>query len=282
MAPTGLLYWLTAWNLNPTLWIGYVVVVGLYLYAVGPLRKKYHLAEHVKRGQMVWFLLGATLMLLALVSPLDELGDTYWFSAHMVQHLFLTVVGPPLLILGIPAWLVKPLLKRRTLYLVARGLTHPVVAFMLYNVDFWLWHAPPLYDAALSNEWIHVLEHVTFIVFAVIYWWPVLSPLEEGLPRLPIGGQILYLFLSGMPSVLLGAGLTFSPPLYQPYIAAPRLLGISAATDQQLGGLIMWVPVSILYIAIMSALFIRWMQRQEIAQRERELAEWERETEKVQ
>jgi putative membrane protein len=77
---------------------------------------------------------------------------------------------------------------------------------------------------------------------------------------------VLYLFLSGMPSVLLGAGLTFSPPLYAPYIAAPRVWGISAATDQQLGGLIMWVPVSISYIVVMSVLFIRWMQQQEAKQ----------------
>ena len=76
----------------------------------------------------------------------------------------------------------------------------------------------------------------------------------------------MYLFLSGMPSVLLGAGLTFTPPLYAPYIAAPRIWGISAATDQQLGGLIMWVPVSIFYIVIMSILFIRWMLQQEAKQ----------------
>src|SRR5204863_2618104 len=113
---------------------------------------------------------------------------------------------------------------------------------------------------------IHILEHLTFIVFGVITWWPIFSPLEEGLPCLSFGGQILYLFFSGMPSVALGAGLTFSSPLYAPYLAAPRIWGISAATDQQLGGLIMWVPVSIFYIVIMSVLFIRWMLQQEAKQ----------------
>ena len=192
----------------------------------------------------------------------------------MVQHLFLTVVGPPLLLLGTPAWLVKPLLRQRHALLIAKFLTFPAVAFFLYNADFWLWHAPPLYDATLENEAIHILEHLTFIVFGVIAWWPIFSPLEEGLPRLSLGGQILYLFFSGMPTVALGAGLTFSPPLYAPYISAPRIWGISAVTDQQLGGLIMWIPGNILYIVIMSALFIRWMQRQEAKQMQKEAEEY--------
>ena len=274
MADIGLNFWLTQWNFDPSILTGTAIIVGLYLYAVGPLRKRQHLAEQVQRRQVVYFLLGVFLMFLALVSPLDELGDSYLFSAHMVQHLFLTVVGPPLLLLGTPAWLVKPLLRQRHAFLIARVLTFPAIAFFLYNADFWLWHAPPLYNATLENEAIHILEHLTFIVFGVIAWWPIFSPLEEGLPRLSLGGQILYLFFSGMPTVALGAGLTFSPPLYAPYISAPRIWGISAATDQQLGGLIMWIPGNILYIVIMSALFIRWMQKQEAKQMQKEAEEY--------
>ncbi len=274
MADIGLNFWLTEWNFDPSILMGTALIVGLYLYAIGPLRKRQHLAEQVQRRQVIYFLLGVFLMFLALVSPLDELGDSYLFSAHMVQHLFLTVVGPPLLLLGTPAWLVKPLLRQRHAFLIARVLTFPAIAFFLYNADFWLWHAPPLYDATLENEAIHILEHLTFIVFGVIAWWPIFSPLEEGLPRLSLGGQILYLFFSGMPTVALGAGLTFSPPLYAPYISAPRIWGISAVTDQQLGGLIMWIPGNILYIVIMSALFIRWMQKQEAKQMQKEAEEY--------
>ena len=275
MADIGLNFWLTEWNWEPSIIIGTAIVIGLYLYAVGPLRKRYHLAENVKRSQIVSFLLGVLIMFLALVSPLDELGDSYLFSAHMVQHLFLTIVGPPLLLIGTPEWLLKPLIRKHAIFLIAKCLTLPVVAFSLYNVDFWLWHAPPLYNATLENQGVHVLEHVTFIVFGVLYWWPVFSPLEEDLPRLSIGGQVLYLFLSGMPTVALGAGLTFAPPLYAPYLSAPRLWGLSAATDQQLGGLIMWIPGNILYIVIVSILFIRWMQRQEAKQRAKEAEEYQ-------
>jgi putative membrane protein len=224
-------------------------------------------------GQTIAFLSGVLIMFLALVSPLDELGDSYLFSAHMVQHLCLTILGPPLLLLGTPEWMVKPVLQNKVIFKVAKVLTYPVVAFVLYNADFWLWHAPPLYNATLENQTIHILEHLTFIVFGLLYWWPIFSPSKD-LPRLTFGGQILYLFVSGMPSVLLGAGLTFSPPLYAPYIAAPRIWGISAATDQQLGGLIMWVPVSIFYIVIMSVLFIRWMLQQEAEQQAKEAEEY--------
>ena len=111
MADIGLDFWLTQWDWEPSILIGTVVIVGLYLYALGPLRKKYHLAERVNKWQAFSFLLGMSMMFLALVSPLDELGDSYLFSAHMVQHMFLTIVGPPLLLLGTPGWLIEPLLR---------------------------------------------------------------------------------------------------------------------------------------------------------------------------
>ncbi len=272
MANIGLDFWLTQWNLEPSILIGTALITGLYLYAIGPYRKRRFPEEPVRSIKTLAFLSGMAIMFLALVSPLDELGDSYLFSAQMLQHLFLTVVGPPLLLLGTPEWLVNQALSNKIIFRITKVLTYPVVAFVLFNVDFWLWHAPPLYNATLENLTIHIIEHLTFIFFGLCYWWPIFSPSKK-LPALPIGGQILYLFLSGMPSVLLGAGLTFTLPLYAPYIAAPRVWGISAATDQQLGGLIMWVPVSIFYIVIMSILFIRWMLQQEEKQqaREREL-----------
>src|SRR5258708_20563062 len=107
------------------------------------------------------------------------------------------------------------------------------------------------------------------MVLGIVSGWPILSPSSK-LPRLPLGGQILYIFLNGMPAVLLGAGLTFVQPLYAPYLSDPIVWGISHAVDQQLGGLIMWIPVNLFYIAVMSGLFIRWMLKQEKKQIEAE------------
>lgn len=265
----GLNFWLTQWNWQPSIIIGCAAVVALYVYGVGPLRVKYQLAESFETWRGVCFVLGVGAIFLSLFTALDKLGDDYLFSAHMVQHLILTMVGPPLMVVGTPGWLVKPLLRNPTIFKIARFLTYPAIAFFLYTADFWLWHAPTLYDATLYNDYIHILEHLTFIVFAIIYWWPVLSNSEK-LPRLSIGGQVLYIFLSGMPTVALGAGLTFASPLYTPYIYAPRVWGLSPATDQQLGGLLMWIPGSIMNIIVVSIVFIQWMQRQDEKQREKE------------
>lgn len=275
MSNLGVNFSLTQWNWQPSVIIGMVLITGGYLYLTGPVRKRYGF-EPVSGGKALSFLLGLDIMFLALVSPLDQLGDTYLFSAHMVQHLCLTMVGPPLILIGTPEWFIRPIERNKALFSIARLLTFPAVAFALFNCDFFLWHAPALYDATLVNNNLHILEHLTFIIFGLLNWWPIFSP-SPRLPRLPFGGQILYLFLSGMPSVLLGAGLTFAPPLYAPYIAAPRIWGISAVTDQQLGGLIMWIPVNIMYIAMMSIIFLRWMQKKEKEQSAQERALWEQE-----
>jgi cytochrome c oxidase assembly factor CtaG len=269
--PGDLHFWLTGWNWQPSIVGGTILIIVLYLYAVGPLRQRFHLGDEVSPGRAIAFLLGVNLMFLSLFSALDELGDRYLFSAHMLQHLILTMIGPPLVLLGIPGWLIAPLLGHRAVLRLSRVLTHPFVAFTLFNADLWLWHAPPLYDATLFNQNLHILEHLSFIFFGLLYWWPMFSPVKEGLPRLSIGGQVLYLFFGSMPMVLLGAGLTFAPPLYAPYLYAPRVWGLSPAVDQQLGGLLMWVPVSLYMIVIMSILFIRWMQQQERETHEAEL-----------
>jgi cytochrome c oxidase assembly factor CtaG len=147
----GLNFWLTQWNWQPSIILGTVVIIALYLYAVGPLRVKYRLGEPIKTSQAVAFLLGVNSIFFVLFSPLDRLSDDYLFSAHMLQHLVLTIVGPPLMIIGTPDWLIKPVLRNRFILQVAKFLTNPFVAFTLYNVDFWLWHAPPLYNATLVN-----------------------------------------------------------------------------------------------------------------------------------
>src|SRR5260370_32471004 len=110
---------------------------------------------------------------------------------QMLEHPLLTMIGPPLLLLGAPEVLLKPIIRNRLVFPVAPVLTHPLVAFFLFNADFWLWHAPPLYNATLTNPNIHILQHITFIVFAAIYCLPMFSPITEDLPRLSLAAQPL-------------------------------------------------------------------------------------------
>jgi cytochrome c oxidase assembly factor CtaG len=134
---------------------------------------------------------------------------------------------------------------------------YPAVALILFNGDIYAWHLPALYDATLSNEGIHILEHLTFMVAGLFVWWPVLSPILSERQTYPL--QVLYLFANGMFMMVLGIIFTFAPnPLYSPYASAPRLWGISAETDQQIGGLIMWYPGNLPYAVVLVAAFYRW------------------------
>ena len=256
------------WNLDPVILIGIALFVGAYFYALGPLRRRYGRAESVRAAQVTAFVAGTVVFALALISPLDALSDTYLFSAHMVQHMLIAVVAPPLWILGTPGWMLAPLFQRRAVVRVARLLTHPAVAFTLFNGDLWLWHWPALYDATLTNDAVHTFEHLTFVGAGVLFWWVVLSPL----PRVPAVGKgtaVLYLFAACQPMVALGALLTFaSTPFYAPYVTAPHIWGSTPLGDQQLGGLIMWLPTNIPYLIFLSAFFFQWVGIQDRRERE--------------
>lgn len=258
--------WL-AWTLDPTLLIGLALILGAYLYAIGPARQRWGLGEPVSRAQVIYFIAGWVTLALSLISPLDTLGDEYLFSAHMIQHMLIAVVAPPLLLLGVPRWLAELPLRTASVRVVIRALANPIVAFGLFQADIWLWHAPALYDLTLANDTVHILEHLTFLIFGIFYWLPILSPTPL-IPRIPRGYAILYLFVGCQPMVALGALLTFAAhPLYSPYVDAPRVWGLSPLNDQQLGGLIMWLPTNIPYVIALSAAFFLWIGEQDRSER---------------
>jgi putative membrane protein len=259
---------LTAWSLEPSVWLGVALVVGSYLLASGPWRSRFRASRPVPRPQKIAFIVSSLVILLALVSPLDEISDRYLFSAHMTQHLLLTLLAPPLMLWGTPGWMLRPLLRYRLIWGALRILTMPIVAFALFNVDFMIWHIPALYEATLENQAIHIVEHLLFVGTAILNWWPILSPLVE-FPRLPYPVQILYLFLEAVPSTVLGGILVFATEvLYPTYAAAPRLFGISAIDDQLFGGLIMAMPGGMAYLVALSIVFFAWMGSEERAEKQ--------------
>lgn len=259
------------WPFDPSVLAGVLVLAGAYLGAITRWRGRFPGSAPVPTARIVSFFLAMATILLALQTPIADLSDNYLFSAHMVEHLLLTMVMPPLLLLGLPGWLLRPVFVRAPVLLrVGRVLTNPLVAFTLFNVVFIGYHAPVFYDFSLVSQYAHIVAHSLFMVTAILTWWPVLSPLSELPPLIP-PLQMIYLFAQTLPSQLLGAYFTFSDTIFYPaYAAAPRVWpAITPAVDQQLGGLIMWVIGGTFFLGAFALVFLRWVTVNEAKERRR-------------
>ncbi len=210
------------------------------------------------RGQTLAYFSSLVLLFFTLNGPLHDVSDFYLFSGHMVQHLILTLVVPPLMIAGTPGWMLRPLLRRPTLGSLARRLTTTAACFVIFNVVLSLWHLPPLYNLALAHHSVHIAQHLMFIAASVLMWWPLLSPLPE-LPRAAYPAQMLYCFLMVIPMSIISIYIAMADTLLYPaYAVAPRIMGITPLQDQQYGGLIMWIPGGVFFYAVMTVVFFKW------------------------
>jgi putative membrane protein len=265
------------WNWQPSILIGLALLTAGYVLLSGRLRRASERSAPWPRR--LAFHLGTLAAFFALVSPIDHLSDEFLLSAHMVQHLLLLLAAPPLWLLGIPPdWFANVSLKGWPGGLWRR-LTRTVAAFLIFNAVLWAWHIPALYDAALLNESVHIFEHLTFLAAAVIGWWPVLGCLPAAAPRSSYPAQIFYLFAMMLSSTALGAYISLArSPIYPFYINAPpvlnglvlpaltpgpRLWGLSVMDDQQLAGLVMWMPGNMIYFIALMAVVALWMHEQE-------------------
>ncbi|MBV9790841.1 MAG: cytochrome c oxidase assembly protein, partial [Chloroflexi bacterium] len=198
---------LSLWHWHPSVLLGCAALIGGY---VALLRGRPTL-------RALSFGLGLIVLLIALLSPLHELGDRYLFSAHMLQHLLLLLIVPPLLLLGLPSAAIETLLRIPGVSSIERVLGTPLLAWAIGLGAMWLWHLPALYNLALRNEWVHILEHLFFLVSAVIFWWPIFTSAERS--RLHPLGAMVYLFAGMIVSSLLGMILTFADAgLYPAYL----------------------------------------------------------------
>jgi putative membrane protein len=251
----------TDWVLYPSFLGGWLLLGGAYYLVAGPLRRYFPGSRPVPPARLASFTVGLLIMLVSLQGPLHELSDYYLFSAHMVQHLAVMLVMPPFLIYGLTDWMLRPVLRVPGLTFVARALTRPIVAFALINVVFGAWHFPFLYDLMMRDHDVHILMHLMIMATGVVMWWPVMSPLPE-LPRVPGPLQMIYLFVLGIPMMVVAALITFSrTALYTWYAQAPRLFGLGLVDDQRLGGVIMWVPGALVLWIGITAVYFRWTRR---------------------
>jgi cytochrome c oxidase assembly factor CtaG len=241
-----------AWHLEPSVVAGTFIALAVYAWGVSRVPGAF------EPWRAFSYALGVAVMFLALVSPLDTAADRL-LSMHMLQHVAVTTMGPPLILLGLPPALLAPLLRPRRVGEVARLLTHPVLTGTLFILNMWFWHVPPMYDAALAHTSVHITMHVAFMATGILFWWPVVQPS-------PItgthgeGARLLYLFATGMPMGLL-ALLFFASGgvIYEHYATVEPLWDINPSDDQQIAGLVMGGLGEAASFAAITILFFRYL-----------------------
>ncbi|MGH9003459.1 MAG: cytochrome c oxidase assembly protein, partial [Acidimicrobiia bacterium] len=221
----------------------------------------------VTRVQMAAFGGGLLSLWLGADWPLHDLGEGYLYSLHMTQHLIFSLVAPPLLLLGTPAWLARELLRPPRLFAVFSRLARPLPALILFNALIVVTHWPAFVDLTLRSEPIHFAAHAAIFLAAVFMWCPVAAPLPELRPLSP-PAQMLYLFLQSIVPTVPASFLVFAErPIYRFYETVPRLWGVSAGEDQRIGGLLMKLGGGFLLWAIITVIFFRWHAEEESADR---------------
>jgi putative membrane protein len=248
---------ISAWNWNP--WVIAICAATILIYGA---RNNSRISR--KTG---WLLAGVIAFFLTLASPIDTLADGYLFSAHMLQHLLLLLIVPPLILLSLSPLPVSKHFQNGHWQWLNWILRHPLIAWFLGVGGMWLWHAPALCNAAVTNAWIHRLQYVSLLLMGFAFWWPIIGPWSK--QRLvPLAG-IIYLFSACLGCTVLGIIITFSPvevcSIYLHPVDRLGVLpliqnqwGLTPAKDQQLGGLLMWVPACLIYFCGIFGLFARW------------------------
>ena len=257
-------YW---WAFDPGIVLP--LILSAVFYAIGVVRLRRVNRHVIGTIEIACFIAGWLTLVIALVSPLHPWGSVL-FSAHMTQHELLMLVAAPLLVLGRPmvpflwafpkttarhlsAWTKATAWQR-----VWHAITAPFVAWLIHAIVLWGWHVPFLFQATLESEWVHALQHASFFGSALLFWWAILHGRERAFGY---GAAVLYLFTTGLHNSLLGALLTFAQTVWYPvYNGTTQSWGLTPLEDQQLGGLIMWIPAGIVYLIAALALFAGWLR----------------------
>jgi len=252
----------STWNMEP-----WVLISALFLL-IG-----YGIATGFRFTKLsALFISGIALYVFALVSPLDYLGRTYLFSAHMIQHILLLLIVPLLLLLSIPQTVAEKALRIEPLGYIMKVLGHPIIAWFLGVGSMWVWHLPSLHESVLANDNLYIAQQISFVLIGMIFWWPVFAPVEAR--RLSPLVSTLYLSSACLGCTILGMLITFAGAgLYAAYLTPVDTIGIlpllrgelclTPGVDQQIGGLTMWVPGCLIYLAASMVTLARWYSTEE-------------------
>jgi putative membrane protein len=260
------------WNYEPVTTGSLVLAALVYVAGVRALWQRAGRGRGVRGWEAAAFAAGLLVLHAALLSPLAWLSEVL-FSAHMTQHEMLMLVAAPLLVLGRPLiavlWAVPGSWReawvragsRRGIVTAWRAATAPLAVFLLHGAALWVWHVPRFYEAALGHEGIHALQHISFLVTAALFWWGMV---HGRYGRTGYGVAVVYVFLTAIHSSVLGALMTIAPGVwYSTYAIAAEAWRFDALADQQVAGLLMWVPSGVLFIVFGLALFAAWLGESE-------------------
>jgi putative membrane protein len=241
---------------HPDVWLLFGSIAAAYLIALG--RHQRATGEAPARRRTVLFLTGVGVLMLGAGWPIHDLAERYLYSVHMTQHLLFSLVAPPLLIAGMPPWMLRRFLRNPAVQRVFRFMTRPLVALVSFNAILLFMHWPAVVELSVGSEWIHFGLHVLLVASALVMWWPVMSPLPE-MPALSAPGQIVYLFLQSLTPTIPASFLTFGDHLLYPvYGTFPRIWGVDALSDQLLAGLIMKLIGGLILWGFIAVIFFRW------------------------
>jgi putative membrane protein len=262
-----------AWSFEPA--IVAPLTLTATLYAIGVRR-----ARGISGREVACFWAGWIFLVLSLISPLHPLGEAL-FSAHMAQHEILMLISAPLLVLSRP---LVPLLwglpigwrrglgqwsKLAAVHGVWFWLTRASIAWWVHAAALWVWHAPQLFQATLRNEWVHAAQHLSFFGSALLFWWSLFYSSN----RASYGASFLYIFTTAVHTSILGSLLTFSGQAWYPaYGGFTTVWGLTPLEDQQLGGLIMWIPAGLVYLGAGLAVFALWLRESDLVAGDKEYA----------
>lgn len=243
-------------NIDPVAALLLLIIAVCYYRGSRKISQRLDSKQQTFRKHMHWFWWGWFTLLIALVSPIDAIGEEL-FSVHMIQHEMLMMIAAPLLVLSRPEQSVLlggkgmmtsifHLLTGRSPLILNfyRKLVTPLWGWVIHFLGLWLWHLPVLLNASLTSTWVHSLQHATFLLIAWVFWYSIFR-----LDKSHSMAAVVSLFTTAIHASLLGALLTFSPKIwYSPYAHTTQQWGLSPIEDQQLGGLIMWMPAGIVFI----------------------------------
>ncbi len=246
-----------SWHWSPIALIGLVMLCLLYAFGIRQARKGNVQGTPLQKRRIVAFIVAVVMMAVVFLTPIDTIARTQLFFMHMVQAVTLTTVCAPLLLYACPAWLLRPLLNQPLVQPVARALTQPVIASIIFNINFLAWHAPVLYHFALVHGTVYHVALLSFLLTSLLNWWPLIGPVRE-FHKMTYPMQMLYAFLDGQPVDIFAFLVVFSGVVFYPYYPVPPPLGISSFADQAVGGALLLIP-GLVDLVVMSPLFFRWL-----------------------